>query len=87
MKDKSINILNSIFSIFILLAIMGGGLVFILFMLALLIGGETGAILSTTASKTIMPYFIKSAALGMLSGLIILYTSGKHYLHLNDNQE
>lgn len=85
MKDKSINIFNSIFSIFILFSIIGGGLVFLLFMLAILIGGETGAFLSTTASNTIMPYFIKAAAMGMLVGLIILYTSGEHYLHLKDN--
>ena len=85
MKDKSINILNSIFSIFILLSIIGGGLVFLLFMVAILIGGEMGAFLSIIASKTIMPYFIKAAAIGILAGLIILYTSGKHYLYLGDD--
>lgn len=87
MKDKSINIFNSIFSVFILLAIIGGGIVFLLFIVAFIVGGESATVFSTAASKTIMPYFIKAAAIGMLAGLIILYTSGEHYLHLKDNQE
>lgn len=82
MKDKLLEILNSIFSIFILVAIFGGALIFLFFLLALVIGGEKGANLSIFASKSIMPYFIKAAAIGILAGLIELYLSRDHHLSL-----
>lgn len=49
MKDKSINIFNSIFSVFILLAIIGGGIVFLLFIVAFIVGGESATVFSTAA--------------------------------------
>lgn len=82
MKEKFINLIGSIFSIFILLGLLGGGIIFLMFLLALIIGGDKAAILSTMASETIMPYFIKSATVGIMAGLIVLYFSGDHHLSL-----
>lgn len=86
MKDKIERIIESLFSIFIILAVLGGGVIFIMFMLALIIGGGTGEVLATKASKQIMPYFIRSAAIAMFFGLIWFYIHGRHALSLNEKK-
>lgn len=82
MKENLLNILKSVFSIFILLSIFGGGFIFFIFLIGLIIGGDTGESLAVLASKTIMPYFIKMAAIGILSGLLSIYISREHHLSL-----
>lgn len=82
MKDNFENFLSSTFSFFILLAIFGGGLVFILFVLALILGGQTGTNLAVSASTTIMPYFIKSAGISIIAGLLWIYSKKAHILTL-----
>ena len=80
MKAKSHNIISTIFSLFIVIAIFGGGLVFAMFIIAIIIGGETGQQIAVTAKDIVMPYFIRSASIGVLAGLISFYISGKHSL-------
>lgn len=89
MKYRSLNIFNSIFSLFISISILGGGIIFLMFIIAIIVGGNLGTIIATTAFKKIMPYFIKAAAIGIFAGLIAIYTSGSHYLSLKklDKQE
>ncbi|WFA08099.1 hypothetical protein [Tissierella sp. Yu-01] len=84
MKEKSGNILNSIFSILILTAVLGGGIVFAMFILALIIGGNAGEILAVNAKDIVMPIFIRAAALAILSGLISSYIVGDHSLSIDD---
>ncbi len=82
MKNNFENLLSSLFSFFILIAILGGGIIFLLFLVALLLGGETGANLAISTSTTIMPYFIKSATIAVLAGLVSMYARGMHTLTL-----
>lgn len=82
--EKMIDLLRRVFSLFILLALLGGSLTFLIFMLALVIGGEMGGSMAVFASKTIMPYFIRLAALAMVVGLLVIYITGKHLLSLNE---
>ena len=84
MKEKLGNILNSIFSMFILIAVLGGGIVFSMFVLALIIGGSTGEVLAVNAKNIVMPIFIRVAALAIISGLISSYVGGNHSLSIND---
>ena len=84
MKEKSGNILNSIFSILILIAVLGGGIVFAMFVLALIVGGNAGEILAVKAKDILMPIFIRAAALAILSGLISSYIVGDHSLSIDD---
>lgn len=76
------NILLSIFSMGIIIAIAGGALIFLLFLTGLILGGDTAIYLSNLASKTLMPYFIKSGAIGVFAGLLTFYIHGKHELSI-----
>lgn len=86
MRDKLDKILKAIFSIFLIIAILGGGVVFAMFVIALIIGGEMATNLATSAQKAVMPYFIKSAAIAVLAGLISLYNSQTHTLSLKEEE-
>lgn len=86
MKIKFQKIIDSIFSVSLVTAILGGGIIFLMFLMALIIGGASGEALATNASKVIMPYFIRIASLAVLCGLISIYISGKHPLSLNEEK-
>jgi len=80
MRDILKKVGRSIFSIFIMIAIAGGGIVFAMFVVAIIVGGEIGNTLALLAKNTVMPLFIRSAAIAMVGGLLKLYASGKHEL-------
>lgn len=84
MKKKILEIIKSLFSISLILAILGGGVIFLMFIIALIIGGSQGEYIAVNASDLIMPYFIKLAALAVLSGLLSIYIDGKHSLTLKE---
>lgn len=82
MKNKLECILKNIFSLFIIVAILGGGLIFIMFLVALIVGGDLGSSIAVSAKDVIMPYFIRFASIGVLAGLILSYIIGEHGLSL-----
>lgn len=84
--EKFYEFLRSIFSIFLLMAIGGGAVVFLIFIFALIVGGQVGEILATSANKVIMTYSIKSAAIAMFAGLLSFYVSNSHQLLLDEEQ-
>ena len=86
MKKKLEKSMESIFSITLMVAILGGGVIFCMFIIALIMGGASGESLATSASKVVMPYFIRLASIAVLSGLISFYTKGKHTLSLNEEE-
>ena len=85
MKAKLQKIVDSIFSVCLITAILGGGIIFVMFVIALIMGGSSGEALASNASKVIMPYFIRIASLSVLCGLISIYISGKHPLSLEED--
>lgn len=86
MKEKFGKIIESIFSITLMIAIIGGGVIFCMFIIALIMGGTSGESLATNASKVVMPYFIRLASIAVLCGLISFYIKGKHTLSLNEEE-
>lgn len=82
MKDKIENILKLIFSLFIMIAMLGGALVFLMFLVALIVGGDLGASIAVNARNLVMPYFIRFASIAVFAGLIFSYLKGKHGLSL-----
>lgn len=84
--EKLNEVLKSIFSIFLLIAISGGALVFFIFVIALILGGSTGETLAISVNEVIMPYFIKSAAIAMFAGLFSFYVSKSHQLSLSEEE-
>ena len=87
MKDKSHSIASVVFSVFILVAILGGGLIFAMFVVAIIIGGDTGQLIAINAKNVVMPYFIRSASIGVLAGLISFYISGRHSLSFDNDSK
>lgn len=79
-------ILRILFSIFSILAVLGGVVVFVLFIISLIIGGEQGAKLALMSKDVVMPIFIRSAALSLLSGLIESYIHNTHSLSIRDEE-
>lgn len=86
MKRKLGSVIRAIFSIFIIIAILGGGVVFVMFIVALVIGGDIGASIAINAKDTVMPYFIRSASIAVLAGLIFSYGTGRHSLSLGEEE-
>lgn len=82
MKDKFQEVIKSVFSISGMIAMIGGFIVFLLFCIALIIGDKTGGNLAVFTNKVIMPYFIRSATVATLAGLILAYSTGDHALTL-----
>lgn len=82
MKTKIEKVVSAIFSISILIAIMGGGIVFLMFAAALIVGGDTGVGIAVSAKNTVMPYFIRAATIGTLAGLVSFYLTGLHALFI-----
>ena len=84
MKKNIENFIENIFSIALLIAILGGGVIFLMFVAALIMGGGSGEALATGASEKIMPYFIRLASLAILAGLVWMYIKGRHSLSMQD---
>lgn len=87
MKQQIQKIVESIFSLSLIIAILGGGVIFCMFIVGLITGGPTGEDLAVKASKVVMPYFIRSAAIAMTCGLISFYVTGKHTLSLDEEEK
>lgn len=73
-------ILSFGFSFLILFALLGGFLVFGIFLFAFLVGGEEIALI---AKNSIMTFFIRTASLALALGLVTLYIKGEHPLTLD----
>lgn len=86
MREDINKVFETIFSISLIIAILGGGIIFLMFILAIIIGGGTGEVLATKASKEIMPYFIRSASIAITCGLLSFYISGDHALSLKEKR-
>lgn len=82
MKKKFGNVLKGIFSFFLMIAMLGGGLVFVMFLVALILGGDSGASIALSARNVVMPYFIRSASIAVLAGLVFSYLKDQHGLSL-----
>lgn len=87
MKKRIEGIVSAIFSLFILIAILGGGVVFLMFAAALVVGGELGSSIAVSAKSLVMPYFIRAATIGTLAGLVSFYLTGLHALSIEKKSE
>lgn len=84
MKKKIEYIIESVFSLSLIIAILGGGIIFLMFIVALIMGGSTGEMIAVNASEKVMPYFIRAASISILAGLIYVYMNKQHALTMKD---
>lgn len=77
--------IQSLFSLTTIFAVAGGFIVFVIFFMAIIIGGATGEAMAVFASKGLMPYFIRSASIAAFSGLLHMYLTKNHALSFKDD--
>ena len=75
--DKITAILRTVFGYIILIGLFTGGLTFFGFVVALIIGGDTGALICRFIYKEIFPVIVYSTSVTVVLGLLIMYLSGE----------
>ena len=86
MRQKLNKLAANIFGIFIFAGVGLGAVAFVFFIIALIIGGDSGATVSV-AGKKLIDYGIRLSSVGILFGLIKIYTDGEHYLTLKKQRK
>ncbi len=75
--DKITAILRTVFGYGILIGLFAGGLTFFGFVTALIIGGDTGALICRFIHKEIFPVIVYGTSIMVLLGLLVMYLSGE----------
>ena len=69
--------LRTVFGWGIMLCLFAGGATFFGYVAALIIGGDTAAMICTVIYKTIIPVIIKASTVLVLLGLVVMYLNGE----------
>ncbi len=77
---KLSDIIKTIFGYGIMACLFAGGLTFFGFVVALIIGGDTGAAISIFIQKSIFPVIIYTSVIMVLLGLVAMYLAGEKAL-------
>ena len=80
---KVSDVLRVIFGYGIMVCLFAGGLTFFGYVAALIIGGDTAAIICEVIYKQIIPIIIKSSTILVLLGLAVMYLNGEKALTSN----
>lgn len=83
MKENLSKLIANLFGLLIFVSVGLGAVAFVMFVIALIVGGAGGAAISINAQKLIT-FGIQMASLGVLCGLLHIYLGGKHYLTLKN---
>lgn len=86
MKEKMKNIakkLKIVFGYGIMLTLFVGGLIFFGYLAALIIGGNTAALICDIIYKQIVPVMIKTTTILVMFGLLTMYLAGEMALTPN----
>jgi len=83
---KLSDLLRTVFGYGIMICLFAGGLTFFGYMAALIIGGETAAVICTVIYKSIIPVIIKSSTILVLLGLLVMYLNGEMALTANKHE-
>lgn len=77
---KLVSALKVIFGYGIMICLFAGGLTFIGYLAAIIIGGDTAAVICEFIYKTLFPIIIKSSTILVLLGLLTMYLNGEKAL-------
>lgn len=77
---KLSDIIKIIFGYGIMITLFAGGLTFFGYVVALIIGGDTGALISAVIYKNIIPVIIYTSVIMVLLGLAAMYLAGEKAL-------
>ena len=77
---KITEICKLIFGYGIMITLFAGGLTFFAYLAALIIGGDTAALICEITYKQIIPVIVKVSTAAILFGLVCMYMSGEKSL-------
>jgi len=80
---KISKVLKTIFGYCIMLCLFAGGLTFLGYLAALIIGGEVAALICSTIYKQIIPVIIYVSTTMVVLGLVAMYLNGETALTAN----
>ena len=86
MCKKISAVLRVVFGYGIMICLFAGGLTFFGYLAALIIGGDTAAVICTVIYKTIVPVIIKASTILVLLGLVVMYLNGEVALTAHKKQ-
>ena len=78
--EKIVKVSKLIFGYSIMLCLFAGGITFLGYLTALIIGGNTAAVICNCIYKQIFPILIYLSTLTVLFGVLIMYLSGEKEL-------
>ena len=80
---KISNVIKTVFGYGIMICLFAGGLTFFGYIAALIIGGDTAALICDVIYNTIIPIIIKASTILVLLGLVAMYLAGEMALTSN----
>ncbi len=83
---KISEICKLIFGYSVMVAMIGGGLTFFAYVIALVIGGDAAALICEVTYKRFMPVLIKIITYMILFGLVCMYLDGEKALSLSQKK-
>lgn len=84
---KIANVLQMLFGYGIMLCLFAGGLTFFGYLAALVIGGDTAAIMCNVIYKQIFPIIIKTSNILVVLGLVVMYMKGEKALMASNKKK
>ena len=77
---KFTEICKLVFGYGIMISLFAGGLTFFAYLIALIIGGDTAALICEITYKQVIPVIVKLSTSMILLGLVCMYLSGEKSL-------
>ena len=77
MLKKISDVLRMIFGYGIMICLFAGGLTFLGYLAAMIIGGDTATEICVFIYKTVIPVIIKASTILVLLGLVTMYLNGE----------
>ena len=77
---KFTEICKLVFGYGIMISLFAGGLTFFAYLIALIIGGDTAALICEVTYKQVIPVIVKISTSMILLGLVCMYLSGEKSL-------
>jgi len=77
---KFTEICKLVFGYGIMISLFAGGLTFFAYLIALIIGGDTAALICEVTYKQVIPVIVKISTSMILLGLVCMYMSGEKSL-------
>lgn len=84
MREKVYKFLNKIYGILMFVGFFGGFIPFVVFMIALVVGGEWGQNISLFLYEKYYPVIFAIASISILVGVIAMYVNKKEGFSVNE---